>query len=134
MRLHAQAMAKMLLALLGATLLASEHVHAAQVRLSFLEGKSPLDNTIQLLTNGFCSEQVAAAYAKAVRSYVFDKSEFDFSRFPAPAKGFYTFVSMRELVTTLPTDAFDCNRTGGFNCFDAVILLASGQLHSELRV
>jgi hypothetical protein len=103
------------------------------VRLSFLDEKLALQDTIRFLTNNGCSEQVAAAYQHAVQSYVFDKLEFDLTRFAPPIKGFYSFTSIWELVTALPANAFDSNHTGGFNCFDAVILLANGQLQSSLH-
>ena len=111
-----------------AILLAQSWLSASPVRLSFLDENSSLGDTLQLLTNNACSKQAAIGYQHAVQSYVFDKSEFDLSRFPMPSKGFYSFATIGTLVVALPPNAFDSSHPATFNCFDTVILLADGQL------
>jgi len=119
--------------LIATVLFAQCCVFASSVRLAFLDDEPALQDTIGLLTNSVCSAPVAIAYQNAVRSNVFDRTEFALSRLPTPSAGFYSFATVWDLVKALPQNAFESSHAASFNCFDTLILLADGQLQCSLH-
>jgi hypothetical protein len=106
---------------------------AGPVRLSFLNDSNTLQETVDVLTKSGCSEQASTIFKQAVERYYAAGFDFNLSKFPKSQDGFYSFTTVKELVTALPHRLSDTGHAWDFNCFDTVIVLADGQLRTELR-
>jgi tetratricopeptide (TPR) repeat protein len=106
---------------------------AAEVRLSFLNDETVLQDTIALLNQEGCSKEVTAAFQKVVEHYYSTPFNLDYGRFPVPHQGFYSFTSPNEAVAALPGNLRDTEHAWEFNCFDTMLLLASYQMKVGLK-
>jgi hypothetical protein len=101
---------------------------AREVRLSFLNSKPELRNTIDMILTNGCTEQAAELLQRVVEHYYSTPFTFDYSSFPQSRDGFYSFKSMRELIAALPHRLCDTTHDWTFNCFDTAIALAGGEM------
>lgn len=108
-------------------------VSAGTVRLSFLNDPATLQETVALLIKSGCSECASSIFKHVAEHYYGAGFDFDYSRFPKPQNGFYSFTNARELVAALPQRLSDTKHAWDFNCFDTVIVLADGRLRTRLR-
>ena len=74
------------------------------------------------------------AFKRAVKRYNGTAFEFDFSKFPRPRLGFFSFESASRLVSALPHKLCDTHHAYDFNCFDTVIVVAAGRLRTGSRI
>jgi hypothetical protein len=108
-------------------------VSPGAVRLSFLNDPATLKETVALLVKSGCSERASSTFKHVAEHYYGAGFDFDYSRFPKPQNGFFSFTNARELVAALPQRFSDTKHTWDFKCFDTVIVLADGRLRTRLR-
>jgi hypothetical protein len=106
---------------------------AADVRLSFLNDASSLQETTDLLVSLGCGKESTSTLRGVVESYYAEEFLLDSSQFPKRKGGFYTFQTMSNLVHALPHKLCDTKHSYGLNCYDTVILTAGDKLQIGLR-
>ena len=107
---------------------------AAQVRMSFLNNKQALQDTVGILDHAGCPRAVGISLQKAVDRYGAEPVKLDLSRFPVASNGFYEFPSAAVLVKSLPQSLFLVEHGGTISCLDTVVLLTMGQLRTTLEI
>ena len=107
---------------------------AATIRASFLTEGVALRDTLDILRSSGCKDDATVAFQQAVARYASTAFDFDFSKFPRPCEGFYSFESASSLIAALPHQLCDTRHAYEFNCLDTVIALAGGSLRINLRV
>jgi hypothetical protein len=108
-------------------------LQAGPLRISFLNDKEALQNTLGLLKSGGCSNDSVGAFQKVVERYNSTALKLDLSKFPPAQHGFYSFQSSSQLLAVIPHRLWGIPHTFDFNCFDTIILLADGQLRTGLH-
>ena len=108
-------------------------LEAATLRASFLMDQAAWRNTLDVLRDDRCAPDAIRTFQRAVERYAATEFVFDFSKFPKPHGGFYSFESASALVKALPHPLCETRHPYEFNCFDAVIALAGDGLHTSLR-
>ena len=108
-------------------------LHAGPVRISFLTDERALHDTLNLLEKAGCESDARADFGKAVLNYNAKGLKFDTSRFPPARFGVYSFASISRLLSVWPSRLSDCGRSFDLNCFDTVIIVASGEFRTGLR-
>jgi len=106
---------------------------AATIRASFLTEGVALRDTLDILRSSGCKDDATVAFQQAVARYASTAFDFDFSKFPRPCEGFYSFESASSLIAALPHQLCDTRHAYEFNCLDTVIALAGGSLRINLR-
>jgi hypothetical protein len=107
-------------------------LQAGPVRISFLTDKKALQDTQELLKKGGCGGDSIAAFGKSVEEYNSKGLKFDISHFPQAESGFYSFSSVSQLLSILPSRLWECPHPFDLNCFDTVIVLGSGKFRTDL--
>lgn len=120
------------LAVLSLLLFLHWSLQAGPVRISFLTDKRALQDTLGLLKKGGCGGDAIAAFEKSVEEYNSIGLKFDISRFPQTESGFYSFPSVSQLLSILPSRLWECSHPFDLNCFDTVIVLGSGKFRTDL--
>jgi hypothetical protein len=110
-----------------------QSLHAGAIRISFLTDDVSLQDTLNFFRDNGCKEDSLVAFQKAVENYNSTFSNFDFSKFPKSANGFYQFQSATQLVSALPYRLSNTPHSFTFNCFDTVIVLAGEKFHTNLH-
>jgi len=105
----------------------------ATVRISFLAHRAALQDTMRLLERSGCPQSSRESVRNVVERYFAKDFEFDFSQFPKPDTGFYSFKNSAELVAALPHRPCDTQHDYEINCFDTVILLAGNGVRLNLK-
>jgi hypothetical protein len=106
---------------------------AGRIRISFLNDAASLEESVGVLTNSGCGPVATAVFRRVVERYYGESFQLDRSKFPELKGGFYSFSTMSDVVKALPHRLCDTEHSWDFNCFDAAILLADGQLQIGLR-
>ena len=122
-----------MLAALSLLLFPHWSLQALPVRISFLTNKEALQDTLGLFQKSGCAGDAVAAFGRAVEDYNAIGLKFDVSRFPRVESGFYSFPSVSALLSVLPAQLWNCPHPFGLNCFDTVIVVASGKFRTEMR-
>lgn len=115
------------------SLLALRTSSGGEVRIAFLQDTNSLDDTLRFLTFSGCTQEGIKVFTRAVRQYYDAPFDFDFSKFPKPTNGFYSFASPQDLITALPTPLVGTNHFAGFCCTDAVSALVGGRLRTTIK-
>ncbi len=102
---------------------------AGTVRVSFLDDKTVLRKTLEILRSSGCTQNAIVGFQRAVERYHANSFEFDSTKFPPCRDGFYSFESASRLAAALPRQQL-CETPHAYelNCFDAVIGLAADRL------
>jgi hypothetical protein len=115
-----------------AILLACVSFEAEAIRISFLNESQALDSTVKFLKDSGCRGDAAAAFRRAVERYNSVPLELDLRKFPSASNGFYSFQSSTQILAALPHNLRETPHAWELNCYDAVIIVAAGQLRSRL--
>src|SRR5258706_180489 len=125
--------ANVLFVLTVAALEFMQTAEAGTVRVSFLNNAASLEETIGILTNNGCGQEVTSVFRRVVDSYYAEGFQLDRSKFPESQRGVYSFPTMSDVVKALPHRLCDTEHSWDCNCFDTVILVADGNLQIGLR-
>jgi len=109
-------------------------IHGEGVSISFLNEDTAVKETLAIVRAAGCEEEAIASFKKAIERYDSIPLTLDLSRFPQEKGGFYKFNSMSQLVAALPLRLCEAEHAYQLNCFDTVLLLTAGQLHTQLRI
>ena len=123
---------KKLLALVVTVQMSVSVLCSAELRVSFLETHSSLNDTLSLLERGGCTKEAVSVFKEAVRRYYESKFEFNRDKFPKSQEGFYSFATSKELIGALPHPAYETDHPYDINCFDVMIVLAGNRLNAGI--
>ncbi|MEI8291791.1 MAG: hypothetical protein WCH99_20170 [Verrucomicrobiota bacterium] len=105
---------------------------AGSIRLSFLDNPAALEGTVRVLSGAGCDKSAVTTFSDMVRRHYVEGSGIDLGSLPDPQNGFYHFSSAQALIKAVPQKLSNADHSYDFNCFDTVILLASGCSHADL--
>jgi hypothetical protein len=119
--------------LVTVVLLLPHFSQAGAVRVSFLNDKESLRQSLEILRSSGCTQTAIVGFRRAVERYHANSFEFDVAKFPACRDGFYSFESASGLVAALPGQLCETQHAYELNCFDTVIGLAADRLRTRLQ-
>ncbi len=127
------ALINMLRITVAVVLLCRVSLATAAVRASFLTESAAVRDTMDVLRSSGCTQDGTGAFQRAVDRYSSTTFDFDFSKFPKPRDGIYSFESAFGLVAALPHQLCETRHAYEFNCFDTIVALAGKVLRTSLR-
>jgi hypothetical protein len=99
-----------------------------------LEDDAAIEETLAMFERAGCPKESLAAFNKSVRWYNSVPPILKLPNASASRSGFQDFDSMTNLLRALPFRLPDAPHEFQLNCFDSVVLLASGELKHGLAV
>jgi hypothetical protein len=114
-------------------LLAIESLHAAEVKISFLDNTEAIQQTSNfLLSKGFDTNSVNT-FRVVDDWYNGGSTDLDLKKFPKREHGFYSFSSVSNLIGSFQQPLIYTYHQNELNCFETVILLAGDRIQTSLQ-
>jgi hypothetical protein len=107
---------------------------AGQVRISFLNDDTSLQETLAAVRQLGGTSEGLSCFKHAVQHYNSTGTNLHFRQFHESENGFYHVNSMPALIAALPFRLCDTPHEPQLNCFDAAFLLATDQLQTKLTI
>lgn len=114
-------------------LLAVESLHAAPVKISFLDNTEATQQTLELLASKGCNQYSVNMFSNVLNWYNAGSTDLDLKKFPKREHGFYSFLSVSNLTGAFQKPLIYTYHQSELNCFETVILLAGNLIQTTLQ-